>query len=73
MSLAKGGDDRPIGPGEPQTGALAAHDGELVAEQNDLRVLGGVAHLVHPDELDDVPEQTAEEAESHNQRDSLSE
>jgi len=60
--------ERPVSPGEAGTGDLAAHDGELVSEDEDLCILGHGVHPVHPDTLEDATDQTVEETERHSER-----
>ena len=61
----QGGDERSVGPGEPGSCDLAAQDGQLVAEHQDLRILGDGVHPVDAQELDDATDQAVEEAERH--------
>jgi hypothetical protein len=59
------GDDCPVGPREPRSSDLAAEDGELVSEHEDLGILGDVAHPMQPSGLDDATDKAIEEAEGH--------
>ena len=59
------GDERPIRPGEAGTADLPAQHGELVAQHEDLRVLGDVVHPVDAGQLDAASDQAVEEAERH--------
>ncbi len=60
-----GGDERPVRPPQAGTGDLAAQHSQLVAQHEDLRVLGDVVHPVDPDQLDDASDESVEEAEGH--------
>ena len=44
---------------------LAAEDSQLLAERQDLGVLGDLAHPMQPSELDDATDKAIEEAECH--------
>jgi hypothetical protein len=59
------GDERPIRPPEAGTGELAAQHGQLLAQHEDLRVLGDGVHPADPDQLDDASDESVEEAERH--------
>jgi hypothetical protein len=48
-----------------RAGDLAAQNGELVAQHEDLRVLGHGVHAVGPDQLDDASDNSIDEAERH--------
>ena len=63
------GNERPVRPGEAGTGDLAAQDGELVSEDEDLGVLGHRVYPVHPDTLKHATDQAVEETERHGGRD----
>jgi hypothetical protein len=63
--LGQRGDDRPVRPGETGSGNLALEHGKLVAEHQDLCVLGGVVHPEDPEQFDDAADQAVEEAERH--------
>ena len=67
----QGGDECPVGPAEPGSCDLAAQDGQLVAEHQDLGVLGDGVHPVDAQELDDATDQAVEEAERHGAAGSL--
>ena len=59
------GDERPIRPAEAGTGDLASQHGQLVAQHEGLCILGDDVHPVGPDQLDDAPDESVEEAERH--------
>ena len=59
------GDERPIGPGEAGPPDLAAEHCQLVAQDEDLGILGDVAQMVRTDELKDPPEETVQERQGH--------
>ena len=61
----QGDDERPVGPGETGSGDLAAEDSQLLAEHQDLGILGGGVHPVDAHEVDDTTDQAVEEAEGH--------
>jgi hypothetical protein len=63
--LRQRGDERPIGSVEARTGDLSAEDGELVAQHQDLRLLGDDVHPVDPGQLEDASDESVEEAERH--------
>ena len=44
---------------------MAAEDCQLVAQDEDLRVLGGGVHLVETEQLEDARDQPMEQAECH--------
>ena len=59
------GDECSIRPGEAGTGDLTAEHGELVAEDEDLGVLGHGVHPVYPDDLEHPPDQPVEQGQPH--------
>jgi hypothetical protein len=61
-------DEGTVGPGEAGTGDLAAQHGQLVAEHEDLGVLGGCVHAVDAEHFQDAPDETVEEGERHGGR-----
>ena len=61
-------DDRSIRPGEAGTGGLAPEHGELVAEHEDLGVLGHRVHPVDADRFEDAVDEAVEEGERHGRR-----
>ena len=61
----QGGDERPIRPPQAGTSDLAAQHRQLVAQHEDLRVLGDVVHPVDPDQLGDASDESVEEAKGH--------
>ncbi len=63
--LRQSRDERPIRPAEPGAGDLPAQHGELVAQHEDLRVLGHGVPPASRDQLNDASDQTVEEAERH--------
>lgn len=67
----QGGDDRPIGPGEAGTCDLTAKDRNLVAQHEDLGVVGSGVHVVDGQDLKDATDQAVEEAERHRSARSL--
>ena len=70
--LGQRGDDRSIRPGETGSGNLTLEHGELVAEHQDLCVLGGVVHPEDPEQFDDSADYAVQEAERHGRGASLS-
>ena len=64
---SEGTDERSIRPGEAGTGALASEHGQLVAQHEDLGVLGHAVHLVDADRLCEATDQAVEEGERHSQ------
>ena len=52
QDAADRGEQRPVGGLQPESWDLAAQDGELVAEHQDLKVLGGVTAGHQPEQLD---------------------
>jgi hypothetical protein len=46
------GEQRPVGGLQPESWDLAAQDGELVAEHQDLKIPGGVTADHQPEQLD---------------------
>ena len=44
---------------------MATQHSQLLAQHEDLRVLGDVVHPVDPDQLDDASDESVEEAEGH--------
>ena len=69
-SLAKSGDQRPVGPGEPGSADLAAEHSQLVAEH---RISASLASRPSgaPEELKEATDQAVEEAEGHGPAGSL--
>ena len=59
------GDKRPVRPGETRSGDVATEHSELVAEHEDLGVLGDLVHPMQPSELDDTADKAVEEAKRH--------
>lgn len=59
------GDNRPIRPREARAGDLSAKHSQLVAQNEDLSVLGGRVHPVHPYGLEHAMDQSVEEGQSH--------
>src|ERR1019366_4539073 len=57
------GDEGPIGPGEAGTGDLTTQNCQLVAQHENLRVLGHLVHPIHEDQLEDAPEEPVEEGQ----------
>jgi len=57
------GDEGPVGPGEAGTGDLPVQHGQLVAEYEDLRVLGRGIHPMNANDLHDAPDETVEEGQ----------
>src|ERR1039458_9718015 len=49
------GDEGPVGPAEAGTGDLAAQHGQLVAEHEDLSILGRGIHPMDANDLNDAP------------------
>ena len=70
--LGQRGDNRPIRPGEAGPADLTLEHGELVAEHQDLCVLGGVVHTEDPEQIDDAVDQAVQEAERDGRRAALS-
>ena len=66
--LGQHGDDRPIRPGEVGSGDRTLEHGGLVAEHQDLCVLGGIVHPEDPEQFDDAADQAVEEAERHGRK-----
>jgi hypothetical protein len=62
------GDEGTVGPGEAGTGDLAAEHGELVAQDKDLWILGGIVHPEDPEQFDDAADQAVEKAERHGRK-----
>jgi hypothetical protein len=58
-------DDCSIRPGEARTSGLAAEHGELMAECEDLGVLGYLFHPVDADRLEDAVDEAVEKGERH--------
>jgi len=65
-------DERPIRPGEARTGDLPLEHGELVAQHEDLGVLGQGVHPVDTYRLGDATDEAIEEGERHRRRASFS-
>ena len=59
------GNERPVRPAEAGPPALAAEHRQLVAQDEDLGILGDVAQMVHTGELKDPTEETVEERQGH--------
>src|SRR5664280_2657488 len=66
------GDEGPVGPGEAGTGDLPVQHGQLVAEYEDLSVLGRGIHPMDANDFNDVPDETVEKGQGHDQQASLS-
>jgi hypothetical protein len=49
-------------------GDLPVQHGQLVAEHEDLRVLGRGIHPMDANDLNDVPDETAEEGQGHDRQ-----
>src|ERR1019366_9077256 len=62
------GDEGPVGPGEAGTGDLAVQHGQLVAEYEDLSVLGRGIHPMDANDLNDAPDGTVEKGQGHDQQ-----
>jgi hypothetical protein len=62
------GDEGTVGPGEAGTGDLTAQHGQLVAEHEDLGILGSCVHAVDAEHFQDAPDETVEEGECHGGR-----
>ena len=62
---SEGTDERSIRPGEAGTGDLALEHGQLMAQHEDLGVLGHGVHLVDADRLGDATDEPVEEGERH--------
>lgn len=65
----EGRDDCPVGPAEPGARDLAAQDGQLLAKNEDLGILGDGVHVMDAQELEDATDQAVEEAERHGRQD----
>jgi hypothetical protein len=61
QDAADRGEQRPVGGLQPESWELAAHDGELVAEHQDLKVLGGVTAGHQPEQLDGTAQREVSE------------
>jgi hypothetical protein len=59
------GNERPVRPAVAGPRDLAAENRQLVAQDEDLGILGDFAQVVHMDELKDPPEETVEERQGH--------
>jgi hypothetical protein len=59
------GDEGPVGPGEAGTGDLPVQHGQLVAEYEDLSILGRGIHPMDANDLNDAPDETVEEGQGH--------
>ena len=59
------GDEGTVGPGEAGTGDLAAYHSQLVAQNQDLCILGRSIRPVDANDLEHASEQTVEEGQSH--------
>src|SRR5664280_803812 len=57
------GDEGTVGPGEAETGDLPVQHGQLVAEYEDLSVLGRGIHPMNANDLHDAPDETVEEGQ----------
>ena len=53
----------PVGPGEAGRGDLPVQHGQLVAEHEDLRVLGLGIHPMGANDLNDAPDETVEQGQ----------
>ena len=65
-------DQGPIGPGETGAGDLSAHHGQLVAQHQDLGILGRSIRPVDANDLENAPDKPVEERQGHGARASLS-
>ena len=61
-------DEGSIRPGEAGTGGLALQHGKLVAQHEDLGVLGHSVHLVDTDRFGDAKDKAVEKGERHSRR-----
>jgi hypothetical protein len=59
------GDNGTVGPGEAGTCDLPAKHGQLVAEYEDLSVLGRGIRPMDANDLNDAPDEPIEKGESH--------
>jgi len=66
------GDEGPVGPGQAGTGDLAAQHGPLVAEYEDLCVLGRGIHAMGANDIDDAPDETVEQGQGQERQTSPS-
>src|SRR5450759_3071912 len=62
------GDECTIGPGEAGTGDLPVQHGQLMAEYQDLSVLGRGIHPMDANDLNDASEETVEKGQGHDQQ-----
>ena len=62
------GDEGPVGPSEAGTGDLPVQHGQLVAEYEDLSVLGRGIHPMDANDLNDAPDETVEEGQGHDRQ-----
>jgi hypothetical protein len=62
------GDEGTVGPGEAGTGDLPVQHGQLVAEYEDLSVLGRGIHPMDANDLNDAPDETVEKGQGHDQQ-----
>ena len=61
----QGGDECPVGPRESGPTDLAAQDGQLVAEQEDLRLLGRGVHPMDTEQPEDATDESVEVGQCH--------
>jgi len=66
------GDEGTVGSGEAGTGDLPAKHGQLVAQNEDLSVLGRGIHPMDANDLNDAPDETVEKGQGHDQQTSPS-
>ena len=62
------GHEGPVGPGEAGMGDLPVQHGQLVAEHEDLRVLGLGIHPMDANDLNDAPDETVEQGEGYDRQ-----
>src|SRR5450759_2052888 len=62
------GDEGPVGPSEAGTGDLPVQHSQLVAEYEDLSVLGRGIHPMDANDLNDASEETVEKGQGHDQQ-----
>jgi hypothetical protein len=73
QEIRENGDERPVRPREAGSGDLTAQHKKLVAEDQDLRVLGDGVHPMDAGQPHDAADQSVEEAERHGRLPSPSE
>ena len=62
------GDECTVRPGEAGTGDLPVQHGQLVAEYENLSVLGRGIHPMDANDLNDAPDETVEKGHGHDQQ-----